>query len=398
MNPHRLLAALGLLAMTAAPALGQERVELFGYFESQFMGASIGGDFIQLFSNKLRVDLRSELSDNITFAANFDYIDYQGKTDWDILQFLPDSITANVPEQLRGFYRLAFEDRCFLDNAYLKLTLGAFDLTVGRQQISPGTGYAWNPTDLFNTKDLLDPTYEQPGHNALRLDAVLGRGLSLTALYSPGEHWKDSDRMMEMKGRLGHFDITLTAVEKTWRYHDYTRFDAAALNFTERPQRRRLLGGGTAGELLGLGIWAEYGYNWMSGGENFYELLAGADYTFDFQTYVMLEVYRNTQGRPDSIGVTLNDWMRYLAAEQRSITRDQMFLFVRHPLSDLVQGGVSLISSLSDGSLALVPTLTAGAWENVEITAYLNIYLGKEGTAYASDLGSGGMLRARVYF
>jgi len=398
MKPFRLLVILGVLPVVICPAYSQEGVELFGYFESQIMGASIGGDFIQLFSNKLRVDLRSELSENITFAANFDYINYQGKTGWDVLDYLPGSISADVPAPLRGAYRMVFEDRHFLDNAYLKLALGAFDLTVGRQQISPGTGYAWNPTDLFNTKDLLDPTYEQPGHNALRLDAALGWGLSLTTLYSPGEDWKDSDKMVALKGGCGHFDITLIAVEKTWRYHDYTRFDPSAMDFTEMPERRRLLGGSTAGELLGLGVWAEYGFNWMSRGRDFYELLAGADYTFDSQTYVMLEYYRNTQGRPDSVDITLNDWMRYLAAEQRSLTRDQMFLVVRHPVTDLVQAGTSLISSLSDGSFALVPTLTASVTDNVEITAYLNLYLGGEGKVYASNLGNGGMVRARVYF
>ena len=31
---------------------------------------------------------------------------------------------------------------------------------MGKQQISLGTGYVWNPTDVFNIKELFDPTYE----------------------------------------------------------------------------------------------------------------------------------------------------------------------------------------------------------------------------------------------
>jgi len=110
------------------------------------VGAVIKGEFIPLVTNKLRVDLKSSLTDNITFS-----------------------------------------DRTFLDNAYLKLSLKAFDLTVGKQQISLGTGYVWNPTDVFNIKDPLDPTYEQPGHNALRVDVALGNNTTLTALASTSE-------------------------------------------------------------------------------------------------------------------------------------------------------------------------------------------------------------------
>ena len=58
----------------------QESVELFGYFESQIMGAGVKNVFYHLHTNKLRVDLKSSLSENITFGANFDYITYHGKT------------------------------------------------------------------------------------------------------------------------------------------------------------------------------------------------------------------------------------------------------------------------------------------------------------------------------
>ena len=65
---------LGLLAGMLPFLNAQDNVELFGYYESQFLGMQLKGEFYQLFTNKLRVDLKSELSDNITFAANFDYI------------------------------------------------------------------------------------------------------------------------------------------------------------------------------------------------------------------------------------------------------------------------------------------------------------------------------------
>ncbi|MDZ7262377.1 MAG: hypothetical protein ONB05_09775, partial [candidate division KSB1 bacterium] len=94
----------------------------------------------------------------------------------------------------------------------------------------------------------------------------------------------------------------------------------------------------------------------------------------------------------------LNDWMRLITAEQKALSRDQLYGFIQHPLTDLMHLGLSTIVSISDKSLALVPMMNYDMFENVELLVYLNFYLGQEGTAYASNLGNGGLIRARVYF
>lgn len=376
----------------------QEKVDIFGYFESQIMGAITKNDFLQLYSNKFRLDIKSNPSDNITFAANFDYITFHGKTRWNILDFLSSNVTSEVTPGMESFYVLPFSNRTFLDNAYIKLSFKYCDLTVGKQQISLGTGFAWNPTDVFNIKDMLDPTYEQPGHNAVRLDVPIGSSYTLTALYSPDDTWKNSAKMIQIKGRISHFDYSLIGIEKVWRFHDYTRFDFENMNFVELPEKRQLLGASTAGELLGLGVWAEYAYNWMEHSEDFYELVVGTDYTFDFQTYLMVEYYRNKLGKTDHEQYNLNDWMRLMTMEQKAISRDQVYVFIQHPATDLLDIGISTIYSLSDNSFALVPTLNYNLSDNVDIFVYLNLNFGKEGKAFAKNMGSGGLVRARVYF
>jgi len=386
--------------MTASPLLSQNRVDIFGYFESQFVGADVQHSFIQLYSNKLRVDLESRPSENIKFGANFDYITYHGKTLWHILDYLPENITTVVPEIARPFYVLSFDNRYFLDNAYVRLSLKYMDITVGKQQISPGTGYAWNPTDVFNTKDLLDPTYEQPGHNAVRLDVPMGSKYTLTTLYAPCDTWKESDKLIEFKGRISHFDYHLIAVEKTWRFHDYTQFNQDFMNpgFLEQPEKRRILGFSTAGELFGLGLWSEFGYNWMEETDAFYELVVGSDYTFDSGTYIMTEYYRNTLGKTDKQDYTLNDWMRFLAQEQKAIARDHLYALVQHPAMDVMTLGLSTIFSITDGSLALLPMMQYSPFQNVEILAYINLYLGAEDAVFNKNMGNGQLIRVRVYF
>jgi len=392
------LSVLVFLSLSLSAHAAQDSIELFGYFESQAMGADIKNEFVLLYSNKLRVDLKSSLSEKITFAANFDYITFHGKTEWNILDFLSSDVTTEVPAGMETFYVLPFENRHFLDNAYIKLSFKSFDLTVGKQQISLGTGYVWNPTDVFNIKELFDPTYEQPGHNALRLDVPLGSMYTFTTLFSPEDTWKNSAKLIQIKGRISHFDYSLIGIEKAWRFHDYTQFDFASMSFLELPGKRQLLGASTAGELLGLGVWAEYAYNWMENSEDFYELVVGTDYTFDFQTYMMVEYYRNTLGKTDYEQYNLNDWMRMIALEQKAISRDQIYVFIQHPATDLLSVGISTIYSISDNSFALVPTLNYSLSDNVEVFAYLNINFGKEGKVFAKNMGSGGVIRARVYF
>jgi len=387
-----------VLFFYTSPLAAQDRVELFGYFESQVMGAKIKRNFNQLYTNKLRIDLKSDLAKNVTFAANFDYITYHGKSEWNILDFLSSGITSTIPEDMEPHYAFSFFNRNFLDNAYIKLAFRNFDVTVGKQQISLGTGYVWNPMDVFNIKDVLDPTYEQPGHNAVRMDIPLSSVYTLTALYSPEDTWRNSDKLIQFKGRISHFDYSVIAIEKVWRFHDYTQFDKENMSFVELPERRRLFGASTAGELLGLGVWTEYGYNKMEYTKDFHELVVGTDYTFDFQTYLMLEFYRNTLGKTDYEDYDINDWMRQFSAEQKSISRDQLYILIQHPLTDFLGFGSSSIYSISDKSFALIPTISYSFAENIDIMAYINYNFGKEGKVFAKNTGNGGLLRARVYF
>jgi len=386
------------LFTSLTPIWAQNGVEIFGYFESQIMAAEIKKSFNQLYTNKLRVDFEYHPSDRISFGANFDYITYHGKTEWNILQFLSTKVVTSIPQELRGYYIMPFTDRIFLDNAYLTFHLHWLDLTFGKQQISLGTGYVWNPLDVFNIKDVLDPTYEQPGHNAVRFDIPLSSRYTLTALYSPEDTWQNSAKLIQLKGGISHFDYSLLAIEKQWIFHDYTHIDIAAQYFTSCPQQRRLLGASTVGELFGLGVWAEYGYNFMETTKNYHELVIGLDYTFDFQTYVMIEFYQNTLGKTDYRDYTINDWMRLFATEQKTISRNQVYVLFRHPVTDFIHLGLSAIHSISDGSLALVPMFTYSFSQNVDIMSYVNVNFGKKGAAYSPLQGNGGLLRARIYF
>ena len=382
-----------LLSFLLIPPAAAQDLDIYGYFEPQFNLISIDDDSYQLQSNKLRVDLKSYPGEDIEFGANFDWIVYHGKRDWNYWDFIPERVASLYNPLRRWRYRFSFDDRTFLDNAYLRLSFPSFDLMVGKQQISLGTGYAWNPTDVFNVKDLTDPTYEQPGHNAVRFDVPLGHTFSFVALYAPEAIWENSGKLLRLKGRSGHFDFSIVGTETQWILTHYPEPGSyvAAL-------KRRLVGGDFAGELLGTGVWGEGAYNFVEDFEDFWELLIGGDYTFDSQLYLMFEFYHHSLGKSDYRDYDLNDWLRFFYQEQKSLTRDQLYCLIQYPLTDLIKIGGSTLLSLSDGSIALVPTVLYSFQENIEFTLIGNVNVGQEGKAYGSSQGHSLLLRSRVYF
>lgn len=374
----------------------EKQVDLFGYFEPQLAGYVLNGEYQQFSSNKLRVDLAGSYSDNLTFAANVNFFVYFGTTTYEIIDYLPDTITEPLPPPVIDFLSEPveyLENRTELDNAYFKIAFKRLDLTAGKQQVSYGTGYAWNPTDVLNIKDILDPTYEQPGHNAGRVDFPLWKRLNVMFLYNPREDFKQSWKIGRVKASLGHFDVSLMGGDGGWDFIDYQ-----AVPPSESVQQRTIVGGDAVGELFGFGVWSEAAYNKMELSDNYFEGLVGFDYTFDNELHVLTEFYLNGQGKSDYHEYDLYDWLHFFTGDIKTITRAQWFLYAAYPATDLLTIGASTITSLSDWSLVFVPTAAYNLMDNLDLTVFGNIYIGSEGKAYSSNLGNGAIIRMRLYF
>ncbi len=401
------------ILLLLASLLSAQELDIYGYFEPQYTVLNFKDNYYNVSSNKLRLDIAKDLSDRVSFGANFDYITYHGKTEWNMLDYLPTNITAQVPSMIKPYFVFNFgdmvsnigpmyvdrADKIFLDNAYVRLAFDKFDLTVGKQQLPMGTGYTWNPTDVFNHKDILDPTYEQPGQNAIKLEMPLGDRFSLVSILAAGEEWKDTAKMLKLKSRLGHFDVSVMGLSRYWTFTDYYSFQAV-------DYKRDLIGGDLVGELLSLGVWAEGAYNMMESKSDIniqsikdhWEWLAGIDYTFESGLYVMGEYYHNSMAKSDWQNYDLNDWMWMFSSEMKTLSQDQFSGLVQYPATDLITAGLSTIYSISDGSAALVPMIVYSVFQDVELTVFGNYYTGKNGRCYAQNMGNGGLARLRVYF
>lgn len=380
-----------ILLLSLLTAKAEAQVEIFGYYEPQYTGVYLDNEFCQVLTNKLRVDMKMDYSDNLSFGANYNFLNYDGKRRWSLLDFVPDKLSSTATDADNALYEFAYDNEIMLDNAFLKIAMKNADITIGKQQLPFGTGYAWNPVDIFNIKEMADPAYEQPGHNALRVDIPLAERSNAVLIYKTDEDFDSSAKLLRMKTGYGHFDYSLVVVDTEREVTDFTSFSSIK-------QDRFLIGGDIAGELLGLGVWGEYAYNFIDEGTDFVESVIGVDYTFRSGVYVMSEYYRNTEGKSDYKEYDLNDWLRFISAQTKAISRDQVYGLITLPLTDLITVGSSAVISVNDGSFSIIPTLNYSLGENLELQAFISIASGKNGTVFDEDLGNSGFLRMRLYF
>ena len=405
-----------------------QQVEIFGYFEPQLMGAKIEDDFFELSSNKLRVDLKGQVSDNVTFGANFDYITYHGKTEWNILDYLPSSILAEVPNfNYLGYeinpYILPFEDRNFLDNAYLKLSFKIGDFIVGKQQLSMGTGYAWNPTNFVGRlKNPADPDLPLEGYWMGSADLVRSFSGPLKTMALTGVLLPVSEDINSAFGSDDHVNVA----GKLYLLLYSTDIDLMALSAGSRTPR------------YGLTVSRNITANFEVHGEaalvsdaekkvvdadgtvtsstnDAMSLLAGIRYLTSMNTTWIAEYYHNGGGytraevedlfrfidgtddsllrtsRPDLSGYQAPFFMRnyfYLRASQKEPFG---WLYVTPALFTIV--------NLDDGSFTLTPELIYTGIENLELRSRLSFLAGGAGTEYGDKVNSWRVeVRVRCFF
>jgi hypothetical protein len=347
--------------------------------------------------NKLRIDLRAEADDNLDFAADVIFQTYHGRRKLNAFDFIPERIVSKYAAELgvsvadlEPDFAIPFEDEIFIDNAYVTYYSRRFNGRVGKQQLPWGSGYAWNPTDIFHDKNLLDPTYEKRGVNALRLEVPLGTMGRATAVLAPDATWKQSTRAVRVSQHIKGFDVAAVAGWLRDESIDY-------LTFEEREIDRSLFGGDLSGEIGGVGVWIEAAYNRAKHRDNYEEILLGFDYTFEGGLYLMAEIFRNGDGATDKDEYTINSWMRLLSSDGENLGREYVLAGNTYPLTDLLTWSNFALANLNDGSAIVYPYLVYSLSDNTEVTLIGYLPVGQYDSEFGA-FGAGAILRARVYF
>jgi len=184
-------------------------VSWFGYYEGEADYMKIKENNIYLGYNKFRLDFDTYPSDNIRIGGNVTYKHYNGRTSFNFMDYMDKSYYPLIGGETLTEYLFEFPDTLYIDNIFLELHHPWFDLILGRQQLPSGVGYAWNPTDLFNQKDIMDPTYEDAGVDAIQLKFPIGPLFAFKGIIQPVDKWKNSTQYYQLKAWLGSFDVSV---------------------------------------------------------------------------------------------------------------------------------------------------------------------------------------------
>ncbi|GBE30828.1 hypothetical protein BMS3Bbin04_01864 [bacterium BMS3Bbin04] len=380
-----------LLLLIAVSALAQP--DISGYYEHTFqLDYTDQTDENILDASKLRVDLQSGGADGeLEFRGNVNIVYYHSDISFDASPYLPAEIVAAL-NRFGATPDIDIErQRIYLDNAFLSWQMHKnLRLRVGKQQLAWGTGYSFNPTDLFHAKTLIDPTYEKEGVTAFRMDYRWGIGGQLAGIMAPDNDFASSGyaiRAASYFDAIG-YDVAVTAHSVT----DTTSLDPRT--FLPRSQRRQAVGLEFAGSPFGLGFWMEGNYNWMEVEDDFIRVVTGLDYTLENGLYLMAEAFYNQRAEEDA-PYPIHDWLANLAYGE-PIGPGWIMVGTRYDLTTLIVGSLYGFAA-PDGSYLINPRLDISIAQNADLVIFGAVTLGEDGGTFSSGLYSG-FLRGTVYF
>ncbi len=286
-------------------------------------------------------------------------------------------------------------DRVLLDRALLKLYFEGADLYIGRQTIAWGTGYAFNPTDIWNRKNPLDPTAPKVGVNALRAEIPLGMLSGISLVLAPGPDFDHTSGGMRLKGNLGGFDLSISGMR-------IMNADRELLGLPEK----WAIGADMAGQIGDVGVWTEAavnnpvydGMSYTDLDSLYVQADAGADYTFEWGTYVMLEYYYNGPGRGDPDDYGVRDLLYVFTGETAGFGRHYLMAGTRHTFGNYYRVSGFVLGNISDRSAMLLPSIAYDFSDNMTIELSSQIGIGdKKRTEFGAVFGNL-MLTVTGYF
>lgn len=255
-----------------------------------------------------------------------------------------------------------------LDRLFVKVTTRVFDLTVGRQVLSWGTGHLWNPTDLLSpfAPTTVDKEVRR-GVDAVRASIPLAETTQLELLWLPQRVAADNGGAARLQANLGGYDFSVSAAKYV---------------------RDLVFGADFSGDLGPLGLHGEGAYTLaLDGlgdpktavrvGEHFLRAVVGVDWKPTDKFVLMLEYHYNGLGAASPAG-----YLEKLTSARAQ--RGEVFGAGRHYLGLVAAWQVSelfsvqglLLGNLTDPSAMFVPSLEWWFEQNVIVRAGAFIPIG----------------------
>ncbi len=356
-----------------------------GYFEYGGQNWKAGENYP--YTDYGKIDINIEQNYNNTFMnTEFGYITYHGKTQYNLKEYLPGiyNYIPSIPYPLSS--------GIFIRNAYAGFKWKSFCASLGKQQIGWGTGYFYNPTNLFQYRTIQGMNEEINGVNSLKLKINLPFDIGMETVILPKAILDSSSVAGEVKGYFSLIDLSLGFADYIYTYFDSTTVMQTAARFKS--------------------ILADFSTNISDinfYGEGFYNLekkqtvaVLGMRYsTPDNSSSINLEYLYNGYGK--SSNYNLSDWMNFLSGYQLSLGKHELTMGINKSINNgLLKFSIATLYNPVDKTGLLLPEISLFPNENSEIVLTPFIPFGKEnpnnGGSEYTNFPFGEQFRLKVNF
>jgi len=315
-----------------------------------------------------------------------------------ISQLFTDSTTSQfIPVLERLYYSSLFpKDQLTMERMVLKLYFKKFDLYAGKQTIAWGTGYGWNPTDIWNVKNPLDPSAPRLGLNALRVQIPLGQLSEYDMVYAPGADFEHTSFGMRAKSNLGGYDFSFSGARLM--NHDREVYGLP---------KKLMLGFDLAGEVIfDIGIWIEASFNnrYTNDGDifsfdtTFAMADVGLDYTFTSGYYLSLEYFYNGLGEASYRDYDSQSVLYLLSGEMSGLGQNYLMLGIMKDFLSSYNGRLYSMLNLTDVSAVVIPNITYNYSDDISLQLGTNIFIGNKEKSEFGSFYSSSFLKVEGYF
>lgn len=343
--------------------LQAQALEVGGSYENDILGlAKKNGGGVAGDLNRSRLKLDQMLSDNLAVHLEPRYY------------FLAKSQDLLLP----GTSDL---DKLVWDRAYLKYRTDAWSLTAGKQRIAWGSGYIWNPVDIFNPFVLSFAVKDEDKTNvqAARVEVPVGATGGIDTFVLTGKPWEETARGARVKGTIGLFDL--------------------ALSYVDQGTLGRQIGFDTAGDIIkDVGVRGEIAIKTLSNRNGYItQAVIGGDYTLDNGVGLNAEYYFNGLGSRDKNSY---DW-----GNVDEVGMDYFFFSANKILDEITTVTASFLTNLDDQSFMLYPQYARNIGQNLDLNLEAMLLGGPDDSEFvppaAQDsigFGGGKMLLVKVVY
>lgn len=253
-----------------------------------------------------------------------------------------------------------------IDRLYANWAKDKWDISIGRQRINWGKTLVWNPNDWFNTFNYADFDYiERPGSDAARI-RYYPTGMSvIDVAVSPGRYKNQTVAALRYGFNKWNYDFQILG----GLYRD----DAA-------------LGLGWAGNIGSVGFRGEG--SWFQSKENLFNSTGSmsATVSFDYRSastwYVQGAVlYNSIKEKITDPNILIYEFMSNLSSKRMMPTAWSFFAELSKDITPLWHVDFSAMTGAQPLLLFLMPNMSYSLTENFDISAYGQVFIGKNNGA-----------------